>query len=295
MTTTQYQNFVTVAECRSITLAAKELMIAQPALTSQIKRLEEMTGLPLFIRHPRSVELTEAGKIFYQSAKSILQIEENARIGIENLTTGGGPLNIGITLFLPDRGFQMILENYYEKFPGAAISLYEENTLSLLSKLEAGVIELAMVVSSRPLPPQFQIVASSVGHLYVCRKEGSPWFTHIQPGQAVSLTELNHIPISAPRNIYRYIDECCQQLGVNPSWKAISDSRHATLDLARAGNITAVLALRKQTLKSLDMLCNRISDDSVDYHRCLVRLQGRELSIAAKNFLDTLDFNYLDF
>ena len=63
MTTTQYRNFVAVAECRSITGAAKELLIAQPALTNQIKRMEEEVGVPLFIRYPRSVELTDAGKV----------------------------------------------------------------------------------------------------------------------------------------------------------------------------------------------------------------------------------------
>ncbi len=91
MTTTQYKQFVAIAECKNITKAANKLMIAQPSLTSQIKRLEEELGTALLIRHPRSVELTEAGELFYKTAKKILQIENNTRTNIGLLEKGGGP------------------------------------------------------------------------------------------------------------------------------------------------------------------------------------------------------------
>ncbi len=293
MTTTQYRNFVTVAECRSITGAARELLIAQPALTNQIKRMEDELGVSLFVRYPRSVELTDAGKIFYQAAKSILQIEENTCIEIENLSTGGGTLRMGITLFMPDPSFREMLHAYYQKYPDVAVSLYEENTDDLLAKLEAGIIELAIVVSPKRLPPSFRVIAASDSHLYACRTADSPYLTHIPNGQVIDLTDLKDIPISAPRTLYRYIEEFCHREGFIPIWKAISDSRHATLQLAESGNMVAVLGMHEQALASSGMICNRIFGEDLINQRYLVMLQGRALSTTAQNFINILDSDSL--
>lgn len=94
MNTKQYRNFVAVAKCHSISGAARELLIPQPALTNQIKRIEAEFGAKLFIRHPRSMELTDAGRALYKTAEIILQMEENACTEIANLSKGeGGTLN----------------------------------------------------------------------------------------------------------------------------------------------------------------------------------------------------------
>lgn len=289
MTTTQYRNFVTVAECRSITGAARELLIAQPALTNQIKRMEEELGSTLFVRYPRAVELTDAGKIFYQAAKSILQIEENTCIEIENLSTGGGTLRMGITLFMPDPSFQQMLHAYYCRHPDVAVSLYEENTDELLAKLETGVIELAIVVSPKRLPPSFRVIATSDSHLYACRAVGSPYLAHIPEGAVINLSDLRDIPISAPRTLYRYIEEFCHREGFIPIWKAISDSRHATLQLAESGKMVAVLGMHEQAIQSSGLICNRIFGDDLVNQRYLVMLQGRALSTPAQNFINILD------
>ena len=53
--------FVTAAELGSITRAAEKLFIAQPPLSAQLKQLEEEVGVPLLVRLPRGVRLTEAG------------------------------------------------------------------------------------------------------------------------------------------------------------------------------------------------------------------------------------------
>ena len=292
MTTTQYRNFVTVAECRSITGAARELLIAQPALTNQIKRIEEELGVALFVRYPRSVELTDAGKIFYQAAKSILQIEENTGIEIGNLYNGG-TLRIGITLFMPDPAFGAILQAYYQKYPDATVSLYEQNTDDLLAKLEASIIELAIVVSPKRLAPSFRVIATSDSHLYACRTKECPYLNHIPDGRTIHLKDLENIPLSAPRTLYRYIEEFCHREAFIPIWRAISDSRHSTLQLAKSGNMVAVLGMHDQAVESSTLICNRILGDDLINQRYLVMLQGRALSTPAQNFINLLDSHSL--
>ena len=65
------KNFITVVECGTITEAARKICIAQPALSNQIRGLEEELGVQLFHRTPRSMELTEAGRILYRHSRSI--------------------------------------------------------------------------------------------------------------------------------------------------------------------------------------------------------------------------------
>ena len=65
------KNFITVVECGTITEAARKICIAQPALSNQIRGLEEELGVQLFHRPPRSMELTEAGRILYRHSRSI--------------------------------------------------------------------------------------------------------------------------------------------------------------------------------------------------------------------------------
>ena len=78
MNTDQLRYFMAIAHHKNFTEAAKEFYITQPAITHQIAALEKELGTPLFKRTTRSVTLTEAGKLFAEHAKHILDQEENA-------------------------------------------------------------------------------------------------------------------------------------------------------------------------------------------------------------------------
>src|SRR6204780_1535283 len=88
--------FVAVAEELNFTRAAKRLGINQPPLTTQIRQFENEMGTPLFVRHARGVELTNAGKLMLEDARVILKQVEQAQIGVRRRARGEtGHLNIG--------------------------------------------------------------------------------------------------------------------------------------------------------------------------------------------------------
>jgi LysR family cyn operon transcriptional activator len=77
--------FVAVADARSFTLAAAELGISQPTLSHQIKQLETELGTPLFVRFPRSVEMTEAGRDFRPHCDRLLKELDDGLQGLSEL------------------------------------------------------------------------------------------------------------------------------------------------------------------------------------------------------------------
>jgi DNA-binding transcriptional LysR family regulator len=78
----QIEYFVAVAEEGHVGRAAHALRIAQPAVSRQIRRLEDELGAPLFVRTPRGMALSDAGRIFLGHARGILEGVRAARNAI---------------------------------------------------------------------------------------------------------------------------------------------------------------------------------------------------------------------
>lgn len=89
MNTTQLECFLAVAEFLNFARAAQHLHITQPAVTHQIATLEDDLGVKLFERSTRSVRLTDAGGLFMEDARNILQISLSARSRLSTLDSQG--------------------------------------------------------------------------------------------------------------------------------------------------------------------------------------------------------------
>src|SRR3954469_11308240 len=91
--------FVAVAEERSITRAAERLWIAQPGLSTQMRRLEAELGIQLLERHTRGVELTPTGELFLERARATLTAADAARATGAGLEAGlAGTIRLGIAI-----------------------------------------------------------------------------------------------------------------------------------------------------------------------------------------------------
>src|ERR1051325_7109921 len=90
--------FVAIAEERSFPRAAERLWVAQPGLSSQIRRLESELGVRLFERHTRGVDLTDAGELFLERARAALAAADVARAtgrALEAGVVGTARLGVG--------------------------------------------------------------------------------------------------------------------------------------------------------------------------------------------------------
>ena len=138
MNTQQLKCFVAVAEKLSFTKAAAELYFSVPTVTHHIQSLESELGSTLLLRTKHSVQLTQAGRAFYDDARQLLQMEESARNRVAERETAQ-TIHIGCTshaeLYLVSRVLTRFKSEYPEIRPDIIVDDYSR-CLTLLGSLE---------------------------------------------------------------------------------------------------------------------------------------------------------------
>jgi DNA-binding transcriptional LysR family regulator len=176
----QLRYFLAVAEHLHFTDAAAHLGIAQPPLSQQIIKLEREIGTQLFIRFPRRVELTEAGRVLRESARRIVEDTQQALAEAQNAGRGeSGHLALGFagsTVFHPL--VATVMQKYRHVYPRVAISCEESNSSALLDKLGERQVDAALVrlpldcgeLVVEPLAGEDMLAVLPLGHrLSQCR------------------------------------------------------------------------------------------------------------------------------
>lgn len=153
------QYFWMVAKTGSVTAAAKELRLAHPTVSAQIRALEKSLGHELFRHAGRHLELTEAGMLAYRYANDIFSLGEELQQSLEGRGSGGSVrLKVGITDVLPKPIAYQFLKPAL-RLPGVQAACFEGTPTSLMKRLLAH--ELDIVLSDFPLGPQFTSMAFS--------------------------------------------------------------------------------------------------------------------------------------
>jgi len=145
LTLKQLQIFEMVAEKQSYTQAAKQLFLSQPAVSMQIKQLEEQVGLPLFERSGKKVMLTAAGEELAQYARKIReQLDEAAVVfdELKGLKRGRLHLTMASTAnyFAP-----RLIAAFHHQYPGVDIRLDVTNRAGLLAALDENTTDMAIM------------------------------------------------------------------------------------------------------------------------------------------------------
>ena len=142
----QVRYFVRIAELESMTRAAEALFIAQPALSIQIRNLEEELGVQLLTRHSRGVKPTEAGERFLESARRILAEVDSAKaFAANNALKPLEKVRLGINPSTNPELVARILNLVNEQSPTISLSLVEGSSEQICQSLVDGIIDLALV------------------------------------------------------------------------------------------------------------------------------------------------------
>jgi len=192
------QVFHTVARLLSFTKAAESLHMTQPAVTFQVRQLEEYFNTRLFDRTHNRISLTEAGQRVYEYADRIFALYAEMENSVRDLTGEvSGVLLLGASTTIAEYMLPALLGDFKAKYPEVSIRLQVANTDGIVSMVENNVIDLGVVeapVTNKNLvvetcrmdrmvlivPPHHELAAKKsvpitelTNYPYICREEGS--------------------------------------------------------------------------------------------------------------------------
>ena len=137
--------FLMVSEYLNFTKAAENLNMTQPAVSQQIKLLEEEVGVKLFIRNKNGLILTQQGEIVLKYARRQKALYEKMLMSLQNLEKSIGVLRIGITHTSESNITASALAKFSIENNGSRIILTTDTIKNLYDKLENYELDLAIV------------------------------------------------------------------------------------------------------------------------------------------------------
>lgn len=175
----QLEYFLTISKLGSFTLAADQLYISQPGITSSIRRLEEELGVELFLRKRKAAILTPEGQIFANHIESVMDDVNKALHKVEELKNlNKGTVTIGISPVSSVSSAAFLLAKFKTLYPDLSIVLVEDSSENLQRLLEESNIDLAFIVladvpeslSAFALTTQELVCGLPSFHLYKSKK-----------------------------------------------------------------------------------------------------------------------------
>src|SRR5690606_1271215 len=212
----QLEYFIAVAEEQSFTKAAARLYVAQPGVSAQIRRLEHELGQELLDRSGRSVRLTEVGAAVLAYARTVIDGIASIRLTVDEFAgLMRGRVSMGVVRSCPALDLPALLANFHKNYPAVEITLSEENSDHLLSDVQNGLLDTAIVALTATTPAGVDL------HVFV----DEPLVIAVSPDD--QLAGEHRVPIDALRGrtlsslprgtgIRACLEEACSAAGFEP-------------------------------------------------------------------------------
>ena len=239
----QLRTFVTVAEVGTVSQAAVQLHVAQPALSRQIRALEGELGVVLFDRHAGRLNLSRAGEGLLNECRGLLnyarQLGEHAQL---LRRPDAGVLRVAASAHFLESVFPDFLRLYAARFPEVHVKLADVVGAASLGMLERGEIDIAQS-TIRSLGPAHSSIGNRplvvVEMLAACHPA-----LPLGRGGRVEIASLAAYPLLQTGTEYvirRTFDAACRLAGFEPNNAFESRAPHALLAMAEAGHGVAII------------------------------------------------------
>lgn len=239
---TQLRTLIHVAEVGSLSKAADRLGVAQPALSRQVRLLEEELGVRLFDRHGRGMVLTDRGRdVLARATRIMAELDD-----IRSSTAGeggslGGQIAVGVPPTVADIISVPLVAALGKAHPKATLRLVSAYTGYLLDWLHRGEIDLAILYdprSGRSLRSRALLTET----LFLI----GPAEARLSPGRPVPFAQLAHERLllpSARHGLRVIVERCAGEAGIALDVAVEADSYATLKDLVRQGHGRTVLPL----------------------------------------------------
>ncbi len=275
--------FLAVAEHLSFTRAALALHVSQPALSQQIRQLEDHLGAPLFDRSGRTVRLTDAGEVYLDYARrTLLGLEEGKRAIHDVADLRRGLLRIAVTPTFTSWLIGPLLAAFHQHYPDITVSVREMPQERIEEGLNAGELDAgigfegvyAQEIEAQTLLTEKLVLVVGAGH-------------SLAGHTRLPVSTLNALPLvllSTEFATRGQIDRCCWRHGVNPRVVMEANSVSAVLEIIRhaplATLLPAAIARQNESLTGIAFAPTLLERTAV-----ILQHRGRYQSAAARAFI----------
>ncbi|MDD3368938.1 MAG: LysR family transcriptional regulator [Lachnospiraceae bacterium] len=277
-----YRNFVSIVEEGSILGAAKKQIIAQPALSAQVKRMEREFGTVLLRRGAHGVELTDAGKILYQKAKYMIELEDSTRTEIKNSETGcEGILSLALPSANSEKFLRELLGTFMEKYPRVQLQIHESDSLEVADCVASGIAEIGFIKTPIEGAYRFHFFSkkfTTIAAIYPRELEGNI-------PEKVTLKSLNGKKLIMPKGCLTSVKAALQSAECTADIIGDTTTRNAAIVIAKMKGCIALVPYDPEETKREDIVIRKITDKEIRIPRQLIVKKDVPLSKIGMNFL----------
>jgi DNA-binding transcriptional LysR family regulator len=289
----QLRCFLAVVEEGGFNRATTRLHISQPALSYQIKQLEQELGASLFHRRPGGVSTTEAGRVLAQHAREVMEAVRQARRAMEELADGVvGEIRIGTANSVGIYFLPRVLWSMREKYPEVQPSVFYRHSNEIMELLHANRLDLALVANPRPdARLEQELILDERVSLYCGRTHPFYGRDSVRPDE---LDGLQFISLSMKSPTGQLIHKYLAELGVDVKPMVSTDNVETVKKMVEVGLGVAFLP---DMISSTDIASEGTSNQllgriSVNPPLCrnivMVTWKNRDLSRATQAFIEEL-------
>ena len=275
--------FYAIVEEGNISHAAQRLDIAQPALSRQMKRLENSLGVQLFERGSRRIRLTDAGRVMYARVEHILGMVDGTVREITEIGSGiAGSVRLGTittsgALLLPE-----LISEFHSRYPNVTYQIWEAEGARILELLDNRVIEIGITRTQVDSKVYESIVLPNEPLVLIMNKEQEIGAA----SDKVELKELKDQPIIIPLRWQSVFIANCRKLGFEPNIVCVSDSIVQDLLLAKMGMGMALLPVSSKTLLTDgNLIYKKLIEPEMSTHTVIAWLKNRTLSSSSEHLI----------
>ncbi|MBQ7723735.1 MAG: LysR family transcriptional regulator [Selenomonadaceae bacterium] len=275
--------FFAIVEEGNISHAAQRLGIAQPALSRQMKHLEENLHVKLFERGSRRIRLTEAGQVLYNRVESILGMVDGTVREITEIGSGTkGTIRIGTittsgAMILPD-----LIAEFRKIYPDVTFEIWEAEGARIIELLDSRLIEIAITRTQVDNGTYELLVLPNEPLVMVMNAENVCG----RKADTIRLAELKKQPLIIPLRWKSNFVAACKKIGFDPNIICVSDSIVQDLLMVKMNLGAAMIPVSsKRLLTDGNLVYKRIVEPEMTTHTVVAWRKNQTLSSACQNFI----------
>ena len=274
--------FKTVVDEKSILKASKELHIAQPPLSRMMKKLESELNTTLFIRG-KELKLTESGKLLYDKALTMLELESSVKNDIKELNIKQNQtINIGIVTSSTSLLYSGVLKEFSYKFPNTKFNITESNTFKLLDMLDKRLINIA--ITRTPFNTELYDVIK-------LKTEPMVLTSNSCIKSSITLYEISKLKVVVYRRFYEILTKLFKKNNLKLNIVALVDDAKTAILFAESIDAHAIVPFGAYKTFSNNLYSSTILEDSLYTALTIIKRKNESLDDIYTNFISIIKNN----